>query len=252
MQAILLAAGVGRRLASLGGELPKSLLTFDERSLLLRHLDHLRACGVDRVTVVVGHLSDKILLELATFEHPMEIETVYNDAYQEGSILSLATGLRHVRRDRDAIVMDADVLYHSDVLRRLVDAPSPRCFLLDPRSEAHGEEMMLGVRDGQVRTITRRIGQGWELIGEGVGFFKLPADDFALLLEKIDERLAEGHRNADYESAIDAFLEERPAGFVSVSDLPWTEIDFDEDVERARRVVLPALQGDRSAERFAS
>lgn len=250
MQAVLLAAGVGRRLQSLAGESPKCLLEIGGKTLLRRHLDNLEACGVQRLVVVVGHLREMIEAELSRYHGPLAIETTLNEEYRKGSILSLRTGLLQANRNQPALVMDADVLYHPAVLRRLVEAPFAAGFLLDPRSEAHGEEMMLGVRDGQVAAIRRRIGSGWDLVGEGVGFCKLPGQDIAPLLQEIDALLAEGRHDGDYELAIDSYLAKRPAGYASVADLPWTEIDFDEDVEHARAVVLPAIQaaGGASAE----
>ena len=49
--------------------------------------------------------------------------------------------------------MDADVLYHPDVMRRLVDAPFDSGFLLDESASETGEEMMLGVRGSFVKKI---------------------------------------------------------------------------------------------------
>jgi len=242
MQAIILAAGVGRRLASLGSESPKCLLRFDGRSLLHRHLDSLESCGVDRAVIVVGHLREMIEDELASYGGGVSVETTLNERYRQGSILSLRTGLVKADRADSVVVMDADVLYHTEVLRRLVNAPFDNGFLLDERSSAEGEEMMLGVKDGRVHRITRQIGSGWDLVGEGVGFFKVHGSHLDRLTEAIDGLLDQGKLDADYESAIDAFLAEQPAYYVPVADLPWTEIDFDEDVERARNVVLPAIE----------
>ncbi len=54
LQALILAAGVGRRLNGSTGPLPKALLPFGGRTLLARHILALRACGVQDVTVVAG------------------------------------------------------------------------------------------------------------------------------------------------------------------------------------------------------
>lgn len=243
MQAILLAAGVGRRLASLDEKTPKCLLRFDGVTLLHRHMSHLETCGVEKLIIVVGHKNEMVEAEAVAYAGHLDVQFAYNARYREGSILSLQVGLKAADPNRSALVMDADVLYHVEVLRRLVEAPFDNGFLLDPRTTAHGEEMMLGVKDGRVMSISRQIGNGhWDLMGEGVGFFKLHCADQPVLEEQIEAKLAEGRSDADYESAIDAFLDLRPAHYVSVADLPWTEIDFDEDVEHAETRVLPAIK----------
>jgi len=252
MQAIILAAGVGRRLTSLDQKTPKSLLTFEGKSLMTRHFEQLEACGIRQVLIVVGHLDEMIRQEAAKYPGQLEIDFAFNERYRRGSIISLATGLEAMRPEHDALVMDADVLYHPDVLRRLVEAPFGNGFLLDPRASSDGEEMMLGVKDGRVQTISRAIGDGWDLMGEGVGFFKICAEDVPQLGDEIRKLLEQGHLDTDYEDGIDQLLQTRAAYHVSVEDLPWTEIDFDEDVENARNVILPAIAKSLTTEARAS
>ena len=54
--------------------------------------------------------------------------------------------------------------------------------------------------------------------------------------------VSEGQVDADYEQALDRFLAEAEVGFERVGDLPWTEVDFPEDLRRARDEVLPAIE----------
>ena len=54
MKAIILAAGVGRRLGKDGQNQPKSLLRFNGKSLLQRHLEYLRHCQIEQVAIAVG------------------------------------------------------------------------------------------------------------------------------------------------------------------------------------------------------
>ncbi len=246
MQAILLAAGVGRRLASLDQKSPKCLLSFDGKSLLERHLDILHGFGIKRLLIVVGHEDQMIRDAVANWNGAMPIEFAYNAEYRRGSIISLKTGLDAAIGGGNTVVMDADVLYDPEVLWRLIDAPFANGFLLDPRSHSEGEEMMLGVKDSRVCTISRSIGTGWDLMGEGIGFFKIDGEDLGQLTSDIDSLLKRGQLDADYEAGIDLFLQKRAAYYVSVSDLPWTEIDFDEDVEHAKNVVLPLLRAAAS------
>lgn len=241
MDAIILAAGVGRRLSALK-DVPKCLLSFNGRTLLQRHLEALETCGVNRVAVVVGYQAHLIEDEVARYSGRLVVDVVFNDEFRRGSVLSLRAGLMVANPEQSVIVMDADVLFHIDVLRRLVDAKFRSGFLLDERSSAEGEEMMLGVRDGRVCTISRQIGSDWEVIGEGVGFFRLHHEDLNEMMASVETLLEKGDRDADYESAIDVFLKRRTANYVPVDDLPWTEIDFEEDVAKARQVVLPAIE----------
>jgi choline kinase len=88
-------------------------------------------------------------------------------AYEEGAILSLATARDQL--DRPVVVMDADVLCPTTMIRATRRVPHASCFLLDASSENTGEEQMLLVRDGWVRNIVRGGAPGYELSGESIG-----------------------------------------------------------------------------------
>ena len=60
MTAIILAAGVARRLAPLTDHTQKSLLPVGGRAILARMLEALHAVGVRHVVVVVGHCADQV------------------------------------------------------------------------------------------------------------------------------------------------------------------------------------------------
>jgi choline kinase len=221
MIAVLLIAGVGRRLA---GDRPKVLLEVGGRTLLDRHLENLKALGIP-VLAVTGWQAERI---------PVARQVV-NPEYRRGSLLSLKAGLAAI--DEDAILMDGDVLYDPSILADV--ARLPRGFAIDPRTNPGDEEMMVGVKGGQVRAIRRGKLPGFELVGEGVGFFKIDRASLPALRKAVDASDPE----SDYEKALDRFVGEHGASYVLVGGRPWTEIDFEADLDKARTVVLPRLAG---------
>src|SRR5947208_13344454 len=60
MEAIVMAAGEGRRLRPLTERYAKPVLPIDGRPVIVTLLHELRAAGIDRVTVVSGHLADQV------------------------------------------------------------------------------------------------------------------------------------------------------------------------------------------------
>lgn len=238
MTAIILAAGIGRRLAAIYGERPKCLIEVGGRALLLRLVDALREVGVDRVVVVVGFGAGEVRDALR--DRP-GVECVENARYREGAILSLWTARAHLE---DAVlVMDADVLCPTSMLRRLVESPHENCFLLDAGSPNTGEEQMLLVRDDLVRDIVRGGAPGWELSGESVGFLKLGRAAARRLRDLLAERIAAGETGIEHEEVYPALLAEVPVGYERVDGEPWIEIDFAEDVQRAEAEILPRIGG---------
>ena len=76
-----------------------------------------------------------------------------------------------------------------------------------------------------------------------MGFFRLSPATAAELSARGDEKIAQGGAHLEYEEALRDLMLADPGrwGVVEVGDLPWTEIDFEEDVAKARDHVLPQL-----------
>jgi choline kinase len=218
--AVLLVAGVGRRL---GSDRPKVLLEIGGRTLLDRHLENLARANVP-VLAVTGFRSEAIGVK----------KKVLNPEYRRGSLLSLKAALDAI--DEDAVLMDGDVLYDPAILSDVIALR--RGFAIDPRTDPGDEEMMIGVKGGKVRAIRRGKLPGFDLVGEGVGFFKVDRASLPALRADV----AASDPDGDYEKALDRFVAREGADYVLVGGRPWTEIDFPEDVERAEREILPLLR----------
>ncbi len=237
MRAIVLCAGRGRRLGQAG---PKCLVDVGGRTLLERMLSALEAEGVREVVLVVGYEAG---LVRAAAGGRAAVRFVENPRWERGSVVSLWTAREHLDGADDALIMDADVLFPREALRRLVESARPSAFLMDRGASASGEEMMLAARDGRVRRIARRVDPAaYDAVGEGVGFFKVARADQAALVAVLEEFVVAGDDGRDYEDALDRFLGRAVAGYEDVTDLPWTEVDFADDLERARTEVLPRVE----------
>ena len=241
MTAILLAAGVGKRLLGVSGGRPKCLIEVGGRSLVGRLLDGLLAAGVRDAVIVTGFGEDALRAAIGDGPPGMRVAWRSNPRFREGAILSLWSARDAL--DGAAIVMDADVLCGPELIARLVASRHPNCFLLDGSVEETGEEQMLLVRGGRVLNIVRGGAPGYELSGESVGFLKLSGSAARILRELLERRVAAGDTGIEHEEVYPELLARVDVGFERIDGMPWTEIDFPEDVARAERDVLPRLGG---------
>jgi len=249
MQAIILAAGRGSRLAEHNPEgRPKCLLEFGGRSLLDRHLELLSQMGIHQADLVVGYGADLIIEHVGTLISRPDVAFHYNPRYEQGSVLSLWAAQETLDAGVPVIVMDADVLYHPAILRALLDTDVENCYLLD-RDFVDGEEpVKIAVRDGVLVDFRKQLAESlsYDTIGESVGFFRFGPECAAAIAAECARFDAEGLGDAPHEEALRNVLLREPQsfGFVDVSGLPWIEIDFPEDVVRAETEVLAAIRSD--------
>ena len=241
MKAVVLVAGMARRLAPLTDVTHKALLPVGGRSLLDRMLESLAACGVEESVLVVGHCQDQVRRAAGSARGAMRISYVDNPAYQKGSILSLWHA-RETMRSGPTLIMDADVLFPEPFLTRLIAAPAPSALLLDRGFQDTGEEVKLyAVGDRVIALGKKFVPEAWDVIGEGIGFFKCGAEAAPELVRGLARVIEESHGLGEWEDAIHLLAPQRHIGWVDVTGLPWTEIDFVEDLRRAETDVLPGV-----------
>ena len=237
--ALILAAGVGRRLESTDGwrrPTPKALLDFGGRSLLARHVFILHRTGIRSISVVVGYESDRMRAALSELGADPPVSVIVNPDFREGSVVSLWAGREVLRGGVPVILMDADVLYDHRLMARLVASARPDCLLLDRAIEPGDEPVKLCIRDGRIVDFHKRPTVPHEWHGESVGFFRFAPATAAELADRVEDYVASGRRGMEYEEPIgDMIRASAPErfGFEDVSGLPWTEIDFPEDVVKA-------------------
>jgi choline kinase len=215
------------------------LIELGGKSLMARHLDVLASLGIKETTIVVGYKQEMIRAAVGQAYAGVELRYLVNEQYQRGSIGSLWAA-RH-ELDRDAIIMDADVLYHREVMRRLVQSTAPNALLMDESVKQQTEECMVVVRGGRVVALTKKMPSSYDLAGEGVGFLKVQGADTGTLVASLQRCVERGLLDMEYEDALLDFFADAKVGFERIGGLPWIEIDFPEDVARAERDILPKL-----------
>ena len=241
MKAIILAAGVARRLAPLTDRTNKCLLAVGGRPLLERMLETLAAEGIAEAVIVVGHCGDQVRRAAGERRGAMPIRFVENPDYAKGSILSLWAARAALAED-DCLVMDADVLFPPVFLRRLIAAPAASALLMDRGFSDSGEEVKLFAVGDRVIALGKKIApERWDVVGEGVGFFKCGRAHAAEYAGCLEASIAETGGVNEYEDALHALVARVPVAWVDVTGLPWTEVDFAEDLIRAESVVLPGI-----------
>src|SRR3989475_12230528 len=92
MKAIILAAGVGKRIGAATGNRPKCLHEFGGRSLLVRYLDALLAVGVKSAGLVVGDRQELIPGAGGERYRGLASPYVVNDQYHRGKLYSAWVG----------------------------------------------------------------------------------------------------------------------------------------------------------------
>lgn len=239
MKAIILAAGVGKRLWPVTQHHPKCLIKIGGETLLHRYLTSLASVGIRQADIVVGYKQEMIRDAVESDACGVRVNFLVNDQFQRGSISSL--WIARTAFTDDAIVMDADVLFHREILRRLVQSPFENALLMDETVKQTGEECMVVVEGGRVVALTKKMPARYEYAGEGVGFLRVRQADSPHVVASLRTYVDREAWQMEYEDALIEYFRDVKVGHEKIGGLPWTEIDFPEDITKAEREILPRL-----------
>jgi choline kinase len=237
MKAIILAAGKGTRLN--GVELkPKCLFEVGGETLLARQIATLRELHVDDIVIVLGFEAERIR---SLYEHTASFVT--NTRFDEtSSMYSLWLAREHLLDG--FVVLNCDVLFHPQLLTRLLSSPFKDALLIDlvdkDNNHLGDEEMKVKLSNGLVIDIRKDMDPA-EADGENVGIVKFSADGAQRLIEEMDALISRGQLKDWAPRAFREFATRFPLHAISTEDYPWIEIDFPEDYCRATEEVFPQI-----------
>jgi len=234
-RAVILAAGNGKRMGRLTADRPKAMLEIGGLTLVERYLDALAACGIGDVTLVVGYRQERLRDHLGS-----RVRFIENGRYADTNSLYSLSLAREQLLD-GAVIMNSDVLVSPELLWRLIEAPVEDAVLIDTTSTLDDEEMKVKTWHGFAIDFGKDL-PPWDADGENVGILKFGPRGARRLIAHIEELLAAGGENAWAPAAFRALAREWPIRAVTTDGLPWTEIDFPADLDRARDMVRVQLR----------
>jgi len=240
VKTIILAAGIGKRLYPLTKAKPKCLIEIGNKTLIERTLDALRENGMKTAVIVVGHLQELVKSTLGDSYKGINIKYIANPFYQKtGSMHSLL--LAKDELDDDFIFMDADLLCHQDILKRIINSKYANAILFGPLETDTGEEVKVYTNNSIMTYIGKKVQTKDKCLGEAVGIVKYSKATIPVLIATMEELFAR-NPSAEHEDLTQLMCAKKIMYPVSTDNLPWKEIDFVEDVETAKTKVLEAIE----------
>ena len=131
MQAVILAAGMGRRLGELTGDNTKCMLEVNGVKLIDRTLECLAAHNISRIVLVVGYKRENVKAYLGNHYKGIEIVYVDNPIYDKtNNIYSLYLAKDFLMAE-DTLLLESDLIYEPSVVTRIVESDYPNLALVD-------------------------------------------------------------------------------------------------------------------------
>lgn len=241
MIAVILAAGMAKRLRPLTDHQPKCLLKIGDVSLLQRSIDALIANGIHEIIIVTGYLENKIKHFLCQ-QYPNEtIHLISNSDYKTTNNLYSLWLTNPYTEGKDFLLLDSDLLYDDRIINRILEQKETTLAI---NRHKMGKEEMKVIADHQGNVIEiNKICDPEKAIGESVGIEKITASYSHALFKELNQMVKQERLvNLFYEQAFERLISKNYIFHtVNTTDLFSMEIDTVEDFLQAQKFIIKSI-----------
>ncbi len=174
MEALILAAGPGKRFKDLSKYIPKPLLPVANKPIIERLLRILESVGVKEVTVVVGHLGHKIIRKINSLKDlNLRIKYVKAKNYLKGPISSFLSAIDEII-GKNFILAPADCLLNQNIMKKIIEGLEDKTTLTVHPYIGKGTKVYVG-SNNEVNGVNMPI-KNWEKITTSIGIMYITSD----------------------------------------------------------------------------
>lgn len=131
MQAIILAAGMGKRLKELTQDNTKCMVKVNGVRLIDRALSQLAKLNLRRTVIVTGYEGAKLRKHVGRKWDSMRIDYVDNPIYDKtNNIYSLALAADELVKD-DTLLLESDLIFEDSIFEKMLSDPHPNLVCVD-------------------------------------------------------------------------------------------------------------------------
>ncbi|MCX6821357.1 MAG: sugar phosphate nucleotidyltransferase [Candidatus Aenigmarchaeota archaeon] len=128
MKALILAAGMGKRLKPITDRIPKTLIKVEDKPILGHILTNIKQCGIEDVLIVTGYKDELIHKYVGNgSKWGLNVNYCHNKSYNTTENIFSVDLAAHELEGDDFVLINADDLFSPFILWKLIEIKRPAC-----------------------------------------------------------------------------------------------------------------------------
>jgi len=231
MKAIILAAGRGSRMGEATIDRPKCRVKLHGKELIEWQIDNIINAGIDSIGIVRGYLGDTFKNDVVYFD---------NRRWNETNMVVSMQAAKSWLEVNDCIVCYSDIVYSSDVVVKLMEAPGDIVISYDPQwmklwglrfDDPLSDAETLKLNNDRVIEIGKKTNNYKDIEGQYMGLTKFTTKGWRCA-QTFLKALTQQERDAlDMTGLLQRLIEEKIiVSAVAIND-DWFEVDSESDLK---------------------
>jgi len=233
--ALLLAAGMGRRLLPLTKNSPKCLTLVNEKSILERLVSNLKKQGFKRLVIVTGHKSECITDEFGNESGGLSIEYIHCPLFRTTNNIYSLWMARSIINE-PFVLLESDLVLNTSLLDKMVFPDKMAVAKMQPWLDGttvslNNQNQVTKFQEGTTDTYT-------DIRYKTVNIYSFSLSSWQAIVKKLNQFIAIGSVNCYYETIFAEMVADKSLSLESVSfdHEPWYEIDTVHDLAEAEKL----------------
>jgi choline kinase len=230
-KAVIVAAGLGKRLKDVTGGKPKSLLKIGDKTIIEHSIYKMKKLGIEQIGIVVGHEKEFVKSYLGN-----EYTYIFNPFYKYTNNMASLWFAKEFIKDSDFIYSHADIFYEEEILNNLIKYEGDIVLSVEKKN-CDEEAMKVKLNNNMEFLESSKEIPLEESFGEWTGLAKFNNKAWNKYKLAIEELLYNEEFQA-YDTKAMNILVKKYTNIIKVNyfeNLNWVEVDFKEDYEKALR-----------------
>ena len=232
-----MAAGMGTRFGNMTEERPKGFIEAGGQSMVVRSIETLISCGIERIIIGTGYLRE--CYEALVKQYP-QIECCFSPRYAETNSMYTLYNCREMVGDADFLLLESDLVFERRAITALIDCPHPDVMLITPVTKFQDQYYVESNDEGTLTNCSVNK-EEVHVKGELVGIHKLSNTFYKKMCAdygtKVDTLPKLGY---EYQ-LLHMSQQISPVYVLCEEALKWYEIDDIDDLTYAEEHIVPFL-----------